>query len=165
MQEEKLTSADRNKVWLELKQILISYALVGIVMLLVTAAVVLFLSMQQQPPSIILSAVLVSVTGFTGFLYLSTKNHLKDLITGVKYSYQAHVTAKAANTNWGWQGNPAADAASQPQLITYTLAIGEQKINVGEEMYNRVCIGDKVWLHITPYSKLILDLHHEPLQV
>ena len=165
MQEEKLSSADRNKVWLELKQILISYVLVGIVMLLVTAAVVLFLSMKQQEPVIILSAVLVSVAGFIGFLYYSTKNHLRDLVTGVKYTYDVHVTAKASNTNWGWHANPAADAGSQPQLTTYTLSIGEQKINVGEEMYNSVRVGDKVRVQITPHSKLILGLSEEPMKV
>ncbi|OKL41987.1 hypothetical protein [Pontibacter flavimaris] len=158
MQEEKLSSADRNKVWLELKQILISNALVGIVMLLVTAAVVLFLSMKQQTPFIILSAVLVSVAGFIGFLYYSTKDHLKDLVTGVKYTYRAHVTAKEAITNWGWHGNPAADATSQPHLIKYTLSVDDKKLNVREEVYNRFDVGDKVWVHITPNSKFILEL-------
>ncbi|SFG45140.1 hypothetical protein [Pontibacter chinhatensis] len=165
MREEKLSSTDRSKVWLELKQLLISYVLVGIVALMVAVAVVLFLSMEQQPRIIILSAVLVFVAGFLGFLYYSTKNHLKDLIAGVKYTYDAHITAKESNTNWGWHGNPAADAAAQPQLSMYTLSIGEHKINVGEEMYNSVCVGEKVWVQITPHSKLILDLHHEPLQV
>lgn len=165
MQEEKLKSADRSQVWVELKQILISYALVGFVALIVAVAVVLFLSMKQQPPIIILSTVLVFVAGFIGFLYYSTKNHLKDLIAGVKYTYDTPITAKASRTDWGWHGNPAADAAARPHIITYILSLDEVEVHVSEEMYNSVSVGDKVWVHVTPYSKLILGLDKLPIKV
>ncbi|RDV13372.1 hypothetical protein DXT99_20350 [Pontibacter diazotrophicus] len=162
---EKLNSADKSKVKLEMKQVLVSYLAIGIIVAIVTAASAIFIQKNDNLPigkgTVITLLLLTIVSGFAAFLYCAVKDYLKDLKSNSKRVYSGQITDKPTNTNWGWHGNPAADSNSQPKLIEYSLVVDSQRVRVEEEEYNRVEIGDRVSLHFTSESNILLEVKKE----
>lgn len=162
---EKLNSADKSKVKLEMKQILVSYLAVGMIVAIVTAASVIFIQKNDNLPigkgTAIALLLLAVISSFAAFLYLAIKDYLKDLNSDSKRIYSGQITDKPTNTNWAWHGNPAADSNSQPKLVEYFLVIDSQRVNVDEEVYNRFEVGDRVNLHLTTQSNMLLGVTKE----
>lgn len=162
---EKLNSADKSKIELEIKQVLISYLAIGIIVAIVTAASIVFILKKDNLPigkgTAIAVLLLAVVSGFAAFLYLAIKDYLKDLNSDSKRIFLGQITDKPTHTNWGWHGNPAADFNSQPKLVEHFLVIDSQRVRVEEEEYNRFEIGDRVSLHFTSESNILLNVKKE----
>lgn len=157
---EKLNSADKSKIKLEMKQVLVSYLAIGIIIAIVVTAAIILVHKSDKPPiekGIAVNVLLLSVAfGFAAFLLYALKNYLIDLKSNSKSIYSGQITAKPINTNWGWHLNPIVDANSQPKLVIYFLVINNQKIRVEEDEYNRFVVGERVSLHFTTKSKMLL---------
>ena len=165
MEIEKLNSVDKNKIRLEIKQVLISYLAVVIVSVFAVAALVIFLQRSVRLPTereiTVYLIIAVVASGVVAFFYTAVKDFLKDLRSGSKRVYSGLITDKTKNTNWGWHSNPAADSKSQPRLEEYFLVIGNQKVQVVEEVYNRFQVGDRVNTYYSTRSNLLLGIVKE----
>ncbi|WP_299760461.1 hypothetical protein [uncultured Pontibacter sp.] len=162
---EKLNNADKSKIKLEMRQVLVNYLAIGIIVAIVTAAFVILIQMHDNLPigkgtakTLLLLAV---VSGFAAYLYFAVKDFLKDLNSDSKRIYSGEITDKPTNTNWGRHGNPAADSNSQPKLVEHFLVIYNQKIRVAEEEYNKYEVGDRVSLYFTSESNILLEVKEE----
>ena len=157
-----LNKADKKKIWFEIKQVLVSYLAVGIVLLIICAAAVIFILkyevLQLRREFVVPLIVTGFIGGFVGFLINSIQPYLKDLKYGFKNIYSATIIDKVKNTNWGWHGNPAADFNSQPKLEEFFLVTDDQKIFVEKEEYNKFNIGDRINIGISVGSKILLDI-------
>ncbi|WP_242918409.1 hypothetical protein [Pontibacter liquoris] len=162
---EQLNSGDKSKVKLEIKQVVVSYIAIGIILAIVAAAFTIFIQKNDTLPiekgAAITLLLLFVVSVYAAFLYLAVRDYLKDLKSDTKKIHSGQITDKHTNTNWGWHGNPAADSNSQPKLVEYFLIIDSQRIHVEEEEYNKFEIGDRVSLHFTSQSSMVLGVTKE----
>ena len=162
---EKLNSADKSRVKLEMKQVFVNYLAIGIIITIVVAAAIIFIQKNESLPiekgTAITILLLAIVTGYAAFLYQAIKHYLKDLKSDSKRICSGQITDKPTNTNWGWHGNPAADSNSQPKLVEYFLVIENHRVSVEEEIYNRFEVGDRVCLHFTTHSNTLLGVTKE----
>ncbi|WP_242917416.1 hypothetical protein [Pontibacter liquoris] len=165
MEIEKLNSADKSRVKLEIKQVLVSYLAIVLVLSIVIAAAIIFIQKNARIPieksTAITVLLLAAVLGFAAFLLHAIKDYVMDLKSDSKRIYSGQITDKPTTTNWGWHGNPGADSNSQPKLVEYFLVIDNQRVNVEEGVYNSFEIGERVSLHSTTQSKTLLGVTKE----
>ena len=163
METAELNSTNRDKIRSAIGQILISYLAMGIILTLVVAAAVIFIHLQDfdqsSKTSISTAILIVSVGGFSAFLYNSIKNHLDDLQSGLKNRYYGVITDKSSNTNWGWHGNAGVDFTSKPKLVELYIMIDEWKIYVDESNYKQLNVGDSIKVDIAPNSNILLGIN------
>ncbi len=158
MKVEPLNSHDKGKIKLEMKQVLVSFFAVGIIVAMVTAAAIIFIHRSENRGTLIGILLVLVASGFAVSVYYEVRHYLSDLKSKLKKVYSAQVTDKAIHTIWGWHGNPGADANAKPKLTTYFLLLDQQKVQVEEEMYSRVEIGESVLLHYATKSNTLLAI-------
>jgi hypothetical protein len=165
MEKGKLNSLENSTIKLEIRQILLSFLALGIIVFIVASSLIMFLQRSEdlhlEKGFAITFVVFVSAAGFLGYLYFSVKDHLSDLRSGLKNTYAGQITEKYTNTNWGWHGNPAADATSQPKLDEYFIVAANQKVSVPKQDFDRLNVGDIVKLNISPRSNILLGIIKE----
>ncbi|GAB3831304.1 hypothetical protein [Pontibacter rugosus] len=165
IEEEKLNSTDKSRIKLEMKQVIISFLAVGIIIAIIIGASIIYIQMSDRQLIVKSTAVsillLVVVSGFAAFLYHALKAYLQDLKNDSKRTYSGQITDKPTNTNWGWHGNPAADSSSQPKLIEHFIVVDNQRIQVEEEVYGRFEVGDWVSMYFTTQSSILLEIKQE----
>ncbi|MCX2739582.1 hypothetical protein [Pontibacter anaerobius] len=159
--KESLSNTDRWRIWLEIKQDLVGYAATGLVRVILTVALIIFFLQKGVGTDRIALLVLLLCLASVGGLFLLIRRYLLDLFNGTKYVYLGKITDKATRTHWGWHGNPAADATSQPNVTEFVLAVDEKEVKTEQSLYELLGIGDNVWVHIAPVSRLILALRRE----
>ncbi|WP_276496293.1 hypothetical protein [Pontibacter litorisediminis] len=159
---EKLSRADKRKIKRELKQVLVSYAASGVIVAIVLAAASIFIITHASFPfgkdTAITALHLATVTSFAGLLFQATKKYLRDVRSGTKRTSSGIITDKYTQNNWGWHGNPAADAGSRPRLVEFFLVINNQRIQVEEEAYSTHEIGEQVKLYFSLRSNILLGI-------
>ncbi|MBJ6117489.1 hypothetical protein JAO76_04765 [Pontibacter sp. BT310] len=165
MEIEKLNSFEKSRINLEIKQALLSSLALGVIAIIVASSLTIFFlrsdNLHLEKGLAITFVVFVAATGLLSYFYLSIKDYLADLRSGSKNTYVGQITGKSVNTNWGWHGNTAADAISQPKLDEYFIVVGPQKIFISKEDFDRLNIGDIVKASTSIKSNIFLGVIKE----
>lgn len=157
-----LNESDKYKLKQQLTECIAGYLVLGIVVQIIMLAVLAaIMSLEASPFNTFFTAGILfslSILGFLVFLLWMVRPYLRDLRNDTKLVLEEKITDKKTETNWGWHGNPAADATSQPKITSHTLYFETFSLSVSEDTFKLFKAGEKVCISFAAKSNAFLGI-------